>query len=123
MSVEDTSVPGFGVGVVVTLPTNVGQKSTSVFEHLVDHMNRCTPAYYGKMSHFIALVASIFCGWAVSLPRGVLTIAISTVPAACLEGSPLGVWFVSLLYFVLGLRVWLVASLGDTLNLGGFLFV
>ena len=25
VSVEDTSVPGFGVGVVVTPPTNVGQ--------------------------------------------------------------------------------------------------
>ena len=94
------------------------------FEHLVDHMNRCTPAYYGKMSHFIALVASIFCGWEVSLPRGggggVLTIAISTVPAACLEGSSLGIWLVSSLYFVLGLGVWLVALLGDTLNLSGF---
>lgn len=58
-------------------------------EHLVDHMKRCTPAYYEKMSHFIALVASIFCDWTVPLSRDVLTIAISTVPAASLVRSPL----------------------------------
>lgn len=53
----------------------------------------------------------------------VLPIAISTVPAACLERSTLRIWFVSLLHIGFGLKIWLVAFLGDILNLGGFRFL
>ena len=44
-------------------------------------------------------------------------IAVSTIPPAWLERFPLRTWPVSSLYIVPGLKVWLVASLCDTLSL------
>ena len=53
--------------------------------NLIDHVNRHTSANCGKMSWFVVLVASGVCSWAIRPSRGMLVIAVSTIPAAWLE--------------------------------------
>ena len=68
-----------------------GAEAILSFENLLGHLYRYTLAYDRKMSYCIALAASCFRSWAVSLSRDVSAVAITTVPATCLERPLLGV--------------------------------
>ena len=73
----------------VTPPTNVGggrAKGILCFKNLVDCFYRYTLAYDREMSHFIALAASYIHSWAVPSSKGMLAVAITTVPATRLQG-------------------------------------
>jgi len=95
---------------VVTPPTNVGQKAFSDLKTWLTVFTG-TLAHDREMSHFIALAALHVRSWAVPPSRGMLAVAITTVPATHLEGPPLKV--------SLGIsdKVWPVPSRYDTLNL------
>ena len=104
----------FDVGVVVTLPTNVGEESAWLSKTWLTIWTG-----YKKMYQFVALVALGLCAWAISSPRGMLEVALSTIPGAWLEWSPPWVW----LWIVHGPRIWLATSLCDTPNLSRLWFL
>ena len=96
----------FDVGVVVTLPTNVGEESAWLSKTWLTIWTG-----YKIMYQFVALVTLGLCGWTISSPTWVLEVALSTNPGAWL-------W----LWIVHGPRIWLATSLCDNPNLSRLWF-